>query len=131
MHAADLVPGWVKRILRNASVIDHGSRLELERARLLSHLASHVIDIQGNKAAEDPVAIAKVAVPRTATSVTHRAIQVHGGAGVTGDTPLPAMYRRHRAMRLFAGPDEVHARTIAKSEMRRASALPLSTGSTA
>ena len=94
MHAADLVPGWVKRILHNASVIDHGSRLELERARLLSHLASHVIGTQGNKAAEDPVAKAKVAVPRTATSVTH-------------------------------------ARTIARSEMRRTSALPLSTESTA
>ena len=131
LHAADLVPDSVKRILHKASVIDHGSRLELEQARLLSHLARHVIDTQGNRAAKDLVAIAKVAVPRAATSVIDRAIQVHGGAGVTGAMPLPAMCGRHRAMRLFDGPDGVHARTIAKSELRRTWALPLSTGSTA
>jgi acyl-CoA dehydrogenase len=90
-----------------------------------------VIETQGNGAAKDPVAIAKVALPRAATSVIDRAVQVHLGAGVTGDTPLPAIYGRHRAMRLFGGPDAVYARTIIKSELRRTSALSLSTGSTA
>ena len=81
------------------------SRLEIEQARLLCHHASHVIDVDGNKAARHLVAMAKVAVPRTATRVIDRAIQVHGGAGVTDVTPLAAMYAWHRAMRLFDGPE--------------------------
>ncbi|WP_369253117.1 acyl-CoA dehydrogenase family protein [Geodermatophilus amargosae] len=100
------------------------SRLEIEQARLLCHRTSHVIDTQGNKAARDLVAMAKVAVPRAATQVIDRAIQVHGGAGVTDVTPLAAMYAWHRAMRLFDGPDEVHLRSIAKAELRRTPALP-------
>jgi acyl-CoA dehydrogenase len=100
------------------------SRVEIEQARLLCHRASHVIDTQGNKAARDLVAMAKVAVPRAANSVIDRAIQVHGGAGVTDVTPLAAMSAWHRAMRLFDGPDEVHLRSIAKAELRRAPALP-------
>jgi acyl-CoA dehydrogenase len=93
------------------------SRLEIEQARLLCHHTSHVIDTQGNKAARNLVAMAKVAVPRAATQVIDRAIQVHGGAGVTDVTPLAAMYAWHRAMRLFDGPDEVHVRSIAKAEL--------------
>ncbi len=100
------------------------SRLEIEQARLLCHRACHVIDTHGNKAARDLVAMAKVAVPRAATAVIDRAIQLHGGAGVTDDTPLAAMYGWHRAMRLFDGPDEVHLRSIAKSELARTPALP-------
>jgi acyl-CoA dehydrogenase len=100
------------------------SRLEIEQARLLCHRASHVIDVAGNKAARDLVAMAKVAVPRTATQVIDRAIQVHGGAGVTDVTPLAAMYAWHRAMRLFDGPDEVHVRSIAKAELRSTPLLP-------
>ncbi|WP_244180187.1 acyl-CoA dehydrogenase family protein [Amycolatopsis pretoriensis] len=100
------------------------SRLEIEQARMLCQRASHVIDIAGNKAARDLVAMAKVAVPRAATRVIDRAIQVHGGAGVTDVTPLAAMYAWHRAMRLFDGPDEVHLRSIAKAELRREPVLP-------
>ena len=100
------------------------SRLEIEQARLLCHRASHVIDTAGNKAARDLVAMAKVAVPRAATRVIDRAIQVHGGAGVTDVTPLAAMYGWHRAMRLFDGPDEVHVRAIAKAELGRTPVLP-------
>jgi acyl-CoA dehydrogenase len=101
------------------------SRLEIEQARLLCHRASQVIDTEGNKAARELVAMAKVAVPRAATKVIDRAIQVHGGAGVTDVTPLAAMYGWHRAMRLFDGPDEVHVRAIARSELRRGPLLPL------
>jgi acyl-CoA dehydrogenase len=100
------------------------SRLEIEQARLLCYRASHVIDTHGNKAARDLVAMAKVAVPRAATRVIDRAIQVHGGAGITDVTPLAAMYAWHRAMRLFDGPDEVHVRSIAKAEFRRTPVLP-------
>ena len=100
------------------------SRMEIEQARLLCHRASHVIDTQGNKAARDLVAMAKVAVPRAATRVIDRAIQVHGGAGMTDVTPLAAMYAWHRAMRLFDGPDEVHLRSIAKAELGRTPVLP-------
>jgi acyl-CoA dehydrogenase len=89
------------------------SRPEIEQARLLCHRAGHVIDTQGNKAARDLVAMAKVAVPRAATQVIDRevidrAMQIHSGAGVTDVTPLAAMCAWHRAMRLFDGPDEVH-----------------------
>jgi acyl-CoA dehydrogenase len=100
------------------------SRLEIEQARFLCHRACHVIDTAGNKAARDLVAMAKVAVPRAATAVIDRAIQVHGGAGVTDVTPLAAMYGWHRAMRLFDGPDEVHLRSIAKAELGRPPTLP-------
>jgi acyl-CoA dehydrogenase len=101
------------------------SRLEIDQARLLCHHASHIIDTEGNKAAKDLVSMAKVAVPRAATQVIDRAIQVHGGAGISGDTPLAVMYGWHRAMRLFDGPDEVHLRTIAKSELGRVPTLPV------
>ena len=100
------------------------SRIEIAQARLLCHQACQVIDTQGNKAAKDLVAMAKVAVPHAATRVIDRAIQVHGGAGITDVTPLAAMYGWHRAMRLFDGPDEVHLRSIAKSELGRPPILP-------
>ena len=95
------------------------SRLELEQARLLCYQACQVIDELGNREARNLVAMAKVAVPRAAHSVIDRAIQLHGGAGVTDVTPLAAMYGWHRAMRLFDGPDEVHLRSIARAELQR------------
>lgn len=100
------------------------SRLEIEQARLLCHRACEVIDTAGNKAAKELVAMAKIAVPRTALAVLDRAIQVHGGAGVSADTPLAAMWGWHRAMRIFDGPDEVHLRSLARSELRREPILP-------
>jgi acyl-CoA dehydrogenase len=127
-----LVARAQERVAFGARLADQGvvqqqiaeSRLEIEQARLLCHRASHVIDVAGNKAARDLVAMAKVAVPRAATRVIDRAIQVHGGAGMTDVTPLAAMYAWHRAMRLFDGPDEVHLRSIAKGELRRTPILP-------
>jgi acyl-CoA dehydrogenase len=98
------------------------SRIGIDQARLLCQLASKTIDVHGNKAAAAYVSAAKVAVPRVALEVIDRAIQVHGGAGVSDDVPLAAMYGWHRAMRIFDGPDEVHLRTIAKAELRRSSA---------
>ncbi|WP_375503560.1 acyl-CoA dehydrogenase family protein [uncultured Jatrophihabitans sp.] len=101
------------------------SRIEIEQARALCHLAAHTIDTQGNKAAKDLIAAAKVVVPRAALATIDRAIQVHGGAAVSDDTPLAAMWGWHRAMRLFDGPDEVHLRSLARSELRREPVLPL------
>lgn len=100
------------------------SRIDIEQARLICHQACYVIDTSGNKAAKDLVAMAKVAVPRAVTRVLDRAIQVHGGAGVSDDTPLAAMWGWHRAMRLFDGPDEVHLRSLARTEFRRTPVLP-------
>jgi acyl-CoA dehydrogenase len=99
------------------------SRLEIDQARLLCHQAAHVIDTQGNKAARNLVAMAKVAVPRAATAVIDRAVQVHGALGISDDTPLAAMWGWHRAMRIFDGPDEVHLRTVARAELTRRSVL--------
>jgi acyl-CoA dehydrogenase len=94
------------------------SRIEIEAARAICHQAAWTIDTQGNKAARHLVAMAKVLVPRTACAVIDRAIQVHGGAGISDDTPLAALYAWHRAMRIFDGPDEVHLRSIARHELR-------------
>lgn len=115
------------RVAFGKPLIEHGateqmlaeSRLEIDQARLLCHQACDLIDAVGNKAARAAVSLAKVAVPRAALRVIDRAIQVHGGAGVSSDTPLAAMWGWQRAMRLFDGPDEVHLRSIARVEATR------------
>ena len=94
----------------------------LEQARALCHRAAYVVDSQGNKEARHLIAAAKVAVPRAVTQVIDRAIQVHGGAGISDATPLAAMYGWHRAMRIFDGPDEVHLTSLARAELN---AVPL------
>ncbi len=95
------------------------SRVELDQGRALCHHAAFVIDSEGNKAARHLIGAAKVAVPTTVTKVIDRAIQVHGGAGISDDTPLSMMYGWHRAMRLFDGPDEVHLTSLARAELNR------------
>lgn len=99
------------------------SRTAIDQARLLCQHAARVIDLHGNKAAAPLVSMAKIAVPRAALQVIDRAIQVHGGAGVSDDVPLAEMWGWHRAMRIFDGPDEVHLRTIARTETGRAQVL--------
>ena len=95
------------------------SRNAIDQARLLCHLAAWTIDQHGNKshAARQLVAQIKAVAPQMACEVIDRAIQVHGAAGMCDDTPLARMYGWHRAMRLFDGPDEVHMRTIARTEL--------------
>lgn len=95
------------------------SRVAIDQARLLCQHAAKTIDVHGNKAAAQLVSAAKVSVPRVALQVIDRAIQVHGGAGVSDDVPLAAMYGWHRSMRIFDGPDEVHLRSLAKTELRK------------
>ncbi len=95
------------------------SRNEIDQARLLCEKAAWIIDQHGNKAAHLLVSQIKAVAPQVACDVIDRAIQVHGAAGVSEDTPLARMYGWHRAMRIFDGPDEVHMRTIARTEIGR------------
>jgi len=95
------------------------SRLELEQARLLTLKAAWMIDQVGAKGARAEIAAIKVAAPRAALSVLDRAIQVFGGAGVSDDTPLAAMWAAARTLRLADGPDAVHLRDIARVEIKK------------
>ena len=95
------------------------SRVEIDQARLYVQQAAWMVDQRGAKGAHQQIAAIKLVVPRMAARVIDRAIQVHGGAGVSEDTPLAQMYAWHRAMRLFDGPDEVHLNTVAKAELRK------------
>jgi acyl-CoA dehydrogenase len=94
-------------------------RNEIDQARLLCEKAAWTIDQHGNKAAHLLVSQIKAVAPKVACDVIDRAIQVHGGAGVSDDYPLARLYSWHRAMRIFDGPDEVHMRTIARAEIGR------------
>ncbi|HZE39331.1 MAG TPA: acyl-CoA dehydrogenase family protein [Stackebrandtia sp.] len=95
------------------------ARIDIEMARLLTLKAAYVMDTDGNRAAATEIAAIKVAVPRVALTVIDRAIQVHGGGGVTDDFPLAMAWTHVRALRLADGPDEVHKRTIARRELRK------------
>ncbi|HEV7205091.1 MAG TPA: acyl-CoA dehydrogenase family protein [Jatrophihabitans sp.] len=95
------------------------SRLEIDQARLLTQKAAAMIDAGGAKSARTEIAAIKIVVPRMTCAVIDRAIQVHGGMGVSDDTPLARGYAWHRAMRIFDGPDEVHIRSVARDELRR------------
>ena len=95
------------------------SRNEIDQARLLREKAAWTIDQHGNKAAHLLVSQIKAVAPQVACDVIDRAIQVHGAAGVSEDTPLARLYGWHRAMRIFDGPDEVHMRSIARAELGR------------
>lgn len=95
------------------------SRIEIDQARLLTLHAAHMMDTVGNKAAQSEIAQIKVVAPNMAFRVLDRAIQVHGGAGVSQDTGLAAAWTFTRAVRLTDGPDEVHLRTVARLELGR------------
>jgi acyl-CoA dehydrogenase len=95
------------------------SRIEVEQARLLVLKAAWLVDRGSPKAARTEIAAIKVVAPRVATTVIDRAIQVHGGAGVSDDTPLASMWAGARTLRIADGPDEVHLRDVARAELRR------------
>jgi acyl-CoA dehydrogenase len=98
------------------------SRIEIEMARLLTMKAAWLMDTVGNKHARMEISAIKVAAPNVALRVVDRAIQVHGGGGVSDDFPLAMMYAHLRTLRLADGPDEIHKRTIARDELRRQAA---------
>jgi acyl-CoA dehydrogenase len=95
------------------------SRMEIEQARLLTLKAAHMMDTVGNKVAQAEIAMIKVLAPKMLLAVIDRAIQAHGGAGVSQDFGLAYAWARSRIMRIVDGPDEVHRRAIARIELRK------------
>jgi acyl-CoA dehydrogenase len=115
-----------KPISENANIQDWiaEARIEIEMIRLLTLKAAYLMDTVGNKAAQTEIAAIKVAAPKVALKVVDRAIQVHGGGGVTDDFPLALAWAHLRTLRLADGPDEVHKRAIARQELRKYSDRP-------
>jgi acyl-CoA dehydrogenase len=95
------------------------ARIDIEMIRLLTLKTAWLMDTVGNQNARVEIAAIKIAAPAVALKIIDRAIQVHGGAGVTDDFPLASFYAHMRTLRLADGPDEVHKRTIAQVELRR------------
>jgi acyl-CoA dehydrogenase len=95
------------------------ARVRIDQARLLTLRAAWRIDHEGARAARDDIAAIKVVAPSTALWVLDHAIQVHGGAGVSDDTPLAMMWAHARTLRIADGPDEVHEMVLARRELAR------------
>ncbi|MBD0324446.1 MAG: acyl-CoA dehydrogenase family protein, partial [Aldersonia sp.] len=121
-----------KPVAENANIQDWiaEARIDIEMIRLLTLKTAYLMDTVGNKAARTEIAAIKVAAPAIALKIVDRAIQVHGGGGVTDDFPLAMAWAHLRTLRLADGPDEVHKRSIAKQELRkyRTEAEPVTVG---
>ncbi|MEE2760483.1 MAG: acyl-CoA dehydrogenase family protein [Pseudomonadota bacterium] len=109
-----------KRLVEQGVIMEAiaDSRMEIDQARLLTYKAAAMMDTVGNKLARKEISMIKVVAPRMAGRVIDRAIQIHGGAGVTEDFHLAQAYTAARTLRILDGPDEVHSALIAKIELR-------------
>ena len=92
------------------------SRMEIDQARLLTQYAAWKMDSVGKQNARQELSMVKVVVPNMMMTVLDRAIQCLGALGVSDDTPIAAMWRNGRALRIADGPDEVHKSVIARRE---------------
>ncbi|MDF1866142.1 MAG: acyl-CoA dehydrogenase family protein, partial [Saprospiraceae bacterium] len=95
------------------------SRCEIEQARLLTLSAADKMDKKGNKEAKDLIAMIKIVAPNMALRVIDRAIQIHGGMGVSNDTPLASFWAGARTLRLADGPDEVHMYQLGRNTVKQ------------
>jgi acyl-CoA dehydrogenase len=95
------------------------ARMAIEQARLLCLKAAWMMDTEGHRAAAPWISQIKVVAPLMALKVVDEAMQMHGGAGISQDTPLAAMWTHLRTLRLADGPDAVHRRQVARHELRR------------
>ena len=95
------------------------SRLEINQTRLLCLNAAHSMDVHGNKNSRHDIALAKISAPRMARTVIDRAIQAHGGMGLSQDTPLALLWSWARVLQIADGPDEVHVESVAKACLRK------------
>jgi len=115
------------RVAFGKPLVDQGSiqqdialcRVEIEQARLLTLKAAHLMDTVGNKVAAPEIAMIKIVAPRMVQTVADRAIQVHGGAGLSNDFPLAQIFGWARALRFADGPDEVHLRALFRHELNK------------
>ena len=98
------------------------ARIDLEAVRLLVLKTAWLMDTVGNRAARTEIQAIKVAVPRVVQRVLDRAIQLFGGAGLSADTPLAALFAAVRTLRIADGPDEVHLASLGRAEVRRSPA---------
>jgi acyl-CoA dehydrogenase len=126
-RAVDLMVDRVKsrvafgRPVAEQGVVQHWiaqSRIRIEQARLLVLKTAWLIDTVGNQGARTEIAAIKVVVPEVTKYVVDRAIQAHGGMGVSQDTPLASLYAQARLLQIADGPDEVHEMLIARRELR-------------
>ena len=104
------------------------SRMEIEQARLLTLKTAYMMDTVGNKEARAEIAMIKVVAPNVTLHVLDRAIQAHGGAGVSQDTFLAGAWANVRTLRLADGPDEVHTEAIARQELAKGGPQPAKVG---
>jgi acyl-CoA dehydrogenase len=117
----------VARSAFGRTIAEHGvnrhwiaeSRMEIDQARLLTLYAAHKMDTVGNKAARAEIAMIKVVAPNVAQKVIDRAIQVHGGGGVSQEFHLAFAWAHTRTLRLADGPDEVHREAVARMELAK------------